>query len=223
MYVWIQKSSRTLKSLILSSSGLCLWPSKAQVSGICVAQKSSLVFLSPRPKGLTSNEWVTYGTFPEWPACAEDRGWSNSEDEGLQTLAPAHLVWHLKFEGACRGVVSLTHATVLPRDTIQTGIRPRSFSSVYGHLSMWITILAFLFHSYTYIQYSICLLWKNNWLSGLGVHSSLPSRLSVTFLPAPPHDLLRSQRSILDGICPSFWAYRTQQHRKSVVAGWTES
>ena len=91
--------------------------------------------------------------------------------------------WHWSLKENAEGL-SLKHATVLPRNTTQTGIRPRSFSSVFGHLSMWITILGFLFHSYPHIQYSICLLLKNKWLSGPGVHFSLPSCLCVTFLPA---------------------------------------
>ena len=136
-----------------------------------------------RPRDLTSKEWVTYeATFPEQHLCAEDWDWSNSR-QGLRTPAPTHQMGHWSLKGNAEGL-SLKHATILPRNTTQTGIRPRSFSSVFGHLSMWITILGFLFHSYPHIQYSICLLLKNKWLSGPGVHFSLPSCLCVTFLPA---------------------------------------
>lgn len=95
--------------------------------------------------------------------------------------------------------------------------RIKNFCSVYGHLSMWSTFFGFLFHSYPHIQYSICLLLKSKWFSGLGVHFSLSELPLCDILACHHQHLLFIWRSILARICPSFWAYCREQQRHRLV------
>lgn len=65
------------------------------------------------------------------------------------------------------------------------------------HFSARIPFFGFLCHSCPHIQYSICLLLRNKWFSGPGVHFSLPSLPSGDILARRCH-LLLGQGAILD-------------------------
>lgn len=123
----------------------------------------------PTSKDLTLNGWVTLGaTCPEDLVCAKD--WLKP--------ARAHPPWHLKFQQDCLGLTQV--CTALPR----TPFKLESDQNFFFYLWAFIHVNYFfwaLFHSYPHIQYSICLLLKNKWFSGPGVHFSLLSCLCVTF------------------------------------------
>lgn len=106
-----------------------------------------------------------------------------------------------------------------PRSVLWNWNQIKKFCSVYGHLSMWSTFFGFLFHSCPHIQYSICLLLKSKWFSGLGVHSSLSELPLCDILACHHQRLLFSRGSIWARVCPSFGAYcgEWQQHRLVVT------
>lgn len=162
---------------------------------------------------LEMNRWH-WSSVPPGP-CDGDWGWCDrtqlpsNKPTSLPILASEHLT-----RRQSNWLLGMLPFLVV---CFETGIK--KFCSVYGHLSMWSTFLGFLFHSCPHIQYSICLLLKSKWFSGLGVHSSLSELPLCDILACHHQRLLFSRGSIWARVCPSFGAYcgEWQQHRLVVT------